>query len=252
MSHDALILLGTAATLGAFHTLVGVDHTLPFMVLARVQGWTLRKLWLVTTLCGLAHILSSVAIGAVGIGLGVGLEHLEWIESSRGGIAARLLIGFGLAYMVWGIYRSLRGKQHSHPHAHHDGTVHKHQHEHARAHVHVHHAPFSDGPLRGAAGDLGKTAKVVTVLGLFVVFILGPCEVLIPLLLAPAFEHDWLTVVGVVGVFGGATLATMLGLVTVGWFGMQWRGIALLERHLHALAGFAIVASGLCIELLGI
>ncbi len=236
MTDSAAILLGTAATLGAFHTLVGVDHTLPFVVLSRVQGWSLRKLWLVTAACGLAHVLSSVVIGAVGIGLGVALERLEWLESSRGSLAARLLIGLGLAYMVWGIYRSLRQKKHTHAHAHDDGMVHRHEHDHADEHVHLH----------------DKRGHIVTVLGLFIVFILGPCEVLIPMLLAPAFEHDWLTVAGVILVFGGATLLTMLTLVTVGWFGLRWRGLKLLERHLHALAGFAIAASGLAIELMGI
>ena len=72
------------------------------------------------------------------------------------------------------------------------------------------------------------------------------------MLMAPAFDHSWATVVMVCVVFGAATLATMLGLVTVGYVGMRWRGFALLERHLHAASGFAIAASGVAIELLSI
>lgn len=241
MTDANLLLLGTAATIGLFHTLVGVDHTLPFIVLARSQKWTLRKLWWVTGLCGLGHLLSSVIIGTVGIGLGVALDRLEWLEATRGGLAARLLIGFGLAYMVWGLVRARRAHRHSHLHHHDDGTVHVHVHDHEEEHVHVH-----------GAARMNGAAKTITVLGLFVVFVLGPCEALIPLLLAPAFERSWAVVVGVVLVFGGATVLTMLGVVTVGWYGLRWRGFSFLERHVHAVAGFAIASSGLAIELLGI
>jgi hypothetical protein len=72
------------------------------------------------------------------------------------------------------------------------------------------------------------------------------------MLMAPAIEHSWLTVAGVVVVFGAATLLTMLTLVTIGYYGLRWRGFRGLERHMHAMAGFAIAASGLAIELLGI
>ena len=241
MTDATLILLGAAATIGLFHTLIGVDHTLPFVVLAKSQKWSLKKLWLVTGACGLAHVLSSVLIGAIGIGLGVALDKLEWIESSRGGIASKLLIGLGLAYMVWGIVRAARGTRHSHAHAHDDGTVHQHEHDHMADHVHIH------------AGNKKLTAaKTASVLGLFIVFVLGPCEALIPMLMAPAFDRSWSVVVGVVVVFGLTTLLTMLAVVTIGYVGMKWRGFDKLDKHLHAMAGFAIAASGLAIELLGV
>jgi nickel/cobalt transporter (NicO) family protein len=237
MEPQSIILLGTAATVGFLHTLLGVDHSLPFVVLARTQRWTLRKTLGVTAACGLAHILSSVVIGTVGIALGVALERLEWFEAARGGLAARLLIGFGLAYMVWGIYRSIRTKHHSHIHAHADGTVHDHEHHHEAAHAHAHRS---------------ASVRTVTVMSLFVIFVLGPCEALIPMLIVPAHAASWALVAGVIAVFGVTTLATMLALVTVGYFGLRWRGFATLERHMHAAAGFAICASGLAIELFGI
>ena len=93
-------------------------------------------------------------------------------------------------------------------------------------------------------------------MSLFVIFVLGPCEALIPMLIVPAHAASWLLVAGVIAVFGLTTLATMLALVTVGYFslrwGLRWRGFAALERHMHVAAGFAICASGLAIELLGI
>ncbi|MCA9617469.1 MAG: hypothetical protein KC731_00515 [Myxococcales bacterium] len=213
------ILLTTAASIGFFHTLVGVDHSLPLVVLARSQGWSLRRLLVVTALCGVAHVLSSVVIGAVGIAMGAAVGQLTVIETARGELAARLLIGFGLAYMIWGLYRSQRREPHTHLHHHHH---------------------------RGA----GR----LSVIGLFVVFVLGPCEALIPMVMAPSVEHSWSVVVAVVTVFGAATLLTMLALVTIGYLGLRSAGrlAAGLERYMHAAAGFAIAASGLAIELLGI
>ena len=241
MSDAATIIVSTAATIGVVHTLIGVDHTLPFVVLARSQGWSLRKLLAVTAVCGLAHVASSVVIGVGGIGLGVALGRLEWIEQARGGVAARLLIGFGLAYMAWGLWRGRRSRRHTHAHAHEDGVVHVHEHDHAHGHAHVH-----------GADDLGGATKTLSVLGLFVVFVLGPCEALIPMLVAPAFEESWLTVTLVVAVFAAATLATMLTVVTLGWLGLRWRGFASVEAHMHTIAGFAIAASGFAIESLGL
>lgn len=237
MDHATFILLGTAATVGFVHTLVGVDHSLPFIVLARSQSWTVRKLWFVTGVCGVAHVLSSVLIGTIGIALGAALGKLAWIEEIRGGLAARLLVGFGLAYMVWGIYRALRDKRHAHVHAHSDGTIHRHEHNHHGEHLHVH----------------AKAAvRTLTIMGLVIVFVLGPCEALIPILLAPAFDGHWWTVAGVCTVFGVATVGTMLGLVTLGHYSVRWHAPSALDRYVHALAGFAIAASGLIIELLGV
>jgi sulfite exporter TauE/SafE len=241
MDQATAILVGTAAGIGFFHTLVGVDHSLPFVMLARAQQWSLRKLLGVTAVCGVGHILSSVLIGCIGVALGVALGELEALQTRRGSLAAWLLIAFGLTYMVWGIWRSIKNRRHAHPHGHGDGTVHLHEHDHQRDHCHVH------------ATDKTKT---LTLLGLFIVFVLGPCEALIPMVIAPAFERSWVTVALVVGVFGGTTLLTMLVLVTIGYSVVGWgersgvlRG---LERHLHALAGFAIAASGAAIQLLGL
>jgi len=59
----------------------------------------------ITAACGAGHVLSSVLLGTVGIGAGVALSRLQRIESLRGALASYLLIGFGLAYAVWGLRR---------------------------------------------------------------------------------------------------------------------------------------------------
>lgn len=97
---EALVL--SAIGVGLVHSLAP-DHWLPFASLARAQGWSRRKLLFVSFLAGLGHVGSSFVLGAVGIVLGMGLVHLEGVESFRGNIAGFLLIGFGVAYALWGL-----------------------------------------------------------------------------------------------------------------------------------------------------
>ncbi|MCG8424442.1 MAG: sulfite exporter TauE/SafE family protein [Proteobacteria bacterium] len=237
MDDATLILLGTAASIGFLHTLIGIDHSLPFVVVGRSRGWSLGKLLGVTALCGLAHVASSVAIGAIGLAMGIAVDRMEWIESSRGELAAWLLIGLGLAYAVWGLYRARKGQLHSHFHVHEDGTVHSHEHAHEGQHSHVH----------ARARENAVTAAM-----LFVVFLLGPCEALIPILMVPAATQSWIAVAAVVFVFGAVTIMTMLVLVSLGHFGLRWHFSAFFERHMTTLAGLAIAASGIAMQVFGI
>ena len=235
--HDGLwLLISTAVGLGFIHTLIGVDHSLPFVVLGRAQGWSLRKLMTITAVCGIGHVLSSILLGAVGIALGVAVEKLEWIETGRGEVAAWLLIGFGLAYASWALYGTLRRRRHTHAHAHDAENLHVHDHSHEREHMHPH----------------GLSRRALTAWGLFIIFIFGPCEPLIPLLMVPALKHQWTGVLLVAAVFGLTTVLTMIAVVTAGFYGLRPSFTSLLERHVHLVAGLLIAASGLAIKLLGI
>lgn len=237
MDSAALVLLATAATVAFVHAAVGVDHYLPFVVLGRARRWSLRKALGITTLCGVGHVLSSVLIGVVGLALGAAAEKLELIEGFRGSIAAFGLIGFGLVYAVWSFVRAARGHVHQHVHVHADGTHHDHGHDHAGEHVHPHEA----------GGQ-----RVLTSWTLFILFVFGPCEALIPLFLAPASQGRWGLVLGVAVLFSAVTVATMLAFVTAGLLGLRRLRLAGLERHAGTLAGLAIAASGLAIQVLGI
>ena len=96
------ILLGSAITIGLIHTLIGPDHYLPFIMLAKARGWRLRKTLWVTLWCGIGHVLSSVVIGLIGIAAGIVVGRIEGIEGFRGELASWALIAFGLVYCVWG------------------------------------------------------------------------------------------------------------------------------------------------------
>ncbi len=229
------MLLGTAATVAFVHTLLGIDHSLPFVALGKARGWTLQKTLAITAACGVAHVASSVLLGIIGIGLGVAAGQLEAFQSVRGSVAAWLLIGFGLTYTTWALVQLQRGKSHAHAHVHHDGVVHDHGHDHRRAeHLHAH------------------GTKSITVWALFVIFVFGPCEALIPLLMAPAWTEHWVWVAAVVAVFGSITVVTMLGAVAAGFVGLSLASTKGLDRYANAIAGLTIAVTGLAIQVLGI
>lgn len=231
-----VLLLGAAAGAGAIHTATGIDHTLPFVLMARAERWSLRKLWLVTLLCGTGHIASSVALGMVGIGLGLTMESIGWIDSARGNVASWLLIGLGLAYAAWGVYRNRRNRPHTHPHVHLDGIVHSHEHAHHEHHLHAHQASY----------------RPVTIGFLFVLLLLGPCEPLIPLLMVAAAHDNTQAPLAVTACFTLATLGTMLALVTLGHIGLRTTRISALAPYGHVLAGLLIAATGAAVRVIGL
>lgn len=216
---ETLPLCLAAVTVGVVHTLLGPDHYVPFVAMSRADGWPLGKTLRVTTTCGMAHVAGSVAIGLVGLALGLAVMQLEHLEAFRGDMAAWLMIGFGLAYMIWGLARAARPKsgpqEHAHPHA--------------------------------AASSV--TSPAWTPWLLFLVFAFGPCEPLIPLLMYPASKASWWAVVAVAMAFAAATVATMAVTVVVLRHGASWLPAAALQRHAHTLAGAAILACGVLITL---
>jgi len=239
MAAETGILLATAASIGVVHTLLGPDHYLPFVALARSRAWSLKRTVAVTSICGVGHVLGSIALGFLGLAFGWALSGLVDFEAVRGTIAGWLLLAFGLAYTAWGVRRALRGHPHAHVHAHADGTLHLHPHHHRESeHAHPH-----DRPERGLRGVLGPWT-------LFVIFVLGPCEPLIPLLIYPAADGSWAAVAAVAGVFAVATIGTMLTVVVVGALGLARLRLGQgAERWSHALAGAALAACGLAVTL---
>ena len=123
--------------MGFIHTLIGPDHYLPFIVISKARNWSRTKTAVITFLCGLGHVLSSVVLGMVGIAAGISLEWLVSTESHRGEIAAWLLTAFGLLYCIWGIRQAILNRPHTHKHVHMGGNEHVHEHTHNGKHVHI-------------------------------------------------------------------------------------------------------------------
>jgi len=233
-----ITLLALSATAIAFvHTILGPDHYLPFIAMAKARGWGMKKTLRVTLVCGLGHLAGSVALGVLGITLGIQLSSLEWLESARADFAAWMLIAFGLAYTTWGLRQAYRNRPHSHWHSH-GGKVHEHVHSHFNDHAHVHSESAASGSL---------TPWVI-----FIIFVLGPCEPLIPLLMYPAALENTHGVLVVTGLFGLVTVLTMTTIVWLSLRGLASLKINRFERYYHAMAGSAILACGLGVAFLGL
>ena len=236
MEGSTLLLAGTAVTIGFIHTIVGPDHYIPFIVMGEARRWTVRRTMLITFLCGLGHVLSSVIVGFIGIGAGISLSKLEFFESFRGNIAAWLLIAFGLVYMLISLRSLYRKKEHVHAHHHTDGIDHEHEHGHFSGHSHIH----------------LENKKNMTPWILFLIFVLGPCEPLIPIVMYPAAENNIHGVIIVSLLFSVVTIATMMSVVLSFRLGLSRINLRPLERYVNVIAGATILASGLAIQFLGL
>ena len=173
-------------------------------------------------MCGIGHILSSVIIGFLGIFFGIELVKLVNLEESRGLLSGWMLLFFGLIYFVWGL-RKLR--------------IHKNK--------------------KNLPGDYRyvnprKRFFNITPWALFIVFVLGPCEALIPLFMYPAMEADMMLVFQVALVFGVVTLLTMLFSVFLLLKGLNMFRFNSFERYSHVIAGASIILCASTINFLGL
>jgi nickel/cobalt transporter (NicO) family protein len=239
MTTDITILLFTAASIGFLHTLTGPDHYLPFIVMGKARQWTMSKTLWITFLCGLGHVGSSIVIGAIGIALGIGVKKLEVIESFRGDLAAWIFIIFGFIYFLWGMWKVLKNKPHKHLHIHSDGAVHVHKHEHPEKPTHDHY--------HNVTKPVNLTPWI-----LFTIFVLGPCEPLIPLLMYPAAKTHVGAVALVALIFSICTIVTMMTIVILTMRGINFLPMKVFEKYMHAFAGAAICLSGCAIVFLGL
>lgn len=226
----------TAATIGFVHTVLGPDHYIPFIAMSKARNWSIKKTVLIISVCGVGHVLSSVVIGLIGIGFGIAVSKLELIESTRGEIVGWLMIGFGLGYLIWGFKKAIKNKPHAHIHSHENGIIHIHDHNHNKEHAHPH----------------DEEKKSITPWILFTIFIFGPCEALIPILMYPAATKSITGLILVTSVFGITTILTMLSIVIISLKGITLINPGKLERYAHSIAGGTILFCGLAIKFLGI
>jgi nickel/cobalt transporter (NicO) family protein len=238
MNEQAVVITAgiTVASIAFFHTLTGPDHYLPFIMIGRARNWSAFKTSMLTLLCGFGHVFSSIILAGIAIFFGSLLTKIEWIEESRGELAAWMLIAFGLFYMVWGIKQAYKNREHKHVHDHGDGHSHEHEHCHQNTHSHFH----------------VEDKKEITPWVLFIIFVLGPCEPMIPLLIAPASKGSITGVIWVAVIFTVVTLVTMLGLVLSSIYGLKKVSFKPIEKYSHAFAGASILCCGLAMQFLGL
>ncbi len=173
MPPEMQTLILTTVSIAFLHTIAGPDHYLPFIALSRSRSWSLQKTITCTVACGVGHVLSSVLLGLGGAALGWSFSKISWLENVRGGFAAWLLFTFGLLYTLWGIYRASANKKHKHFDLEADGSLYVYDHKHGST-------------------PMNNTRYAVTPFVMFIIFILGPCEPMIPLLFFPAAQEHWI------------------------------------------------------------
>ncbi|HEU5250793.1 MAG TPA: hypothetical protein VFW15_12470 [Thermoanaerobaculia bacterium] len=204
-----------AVTVGSLHTLAP-DHWIPFAAIARAQGWSAARTARITIACGFGHVTVSALLGLGGLLFGLGV--MEALGRRMEAVAGILLVGFGLAYAVWGLRRAAGRRLHGHSHAHYD---------------HVH--------------DASKK----TAWSLFLLFSADPCVAVIPLLFAAAPLGAGPTA-GIVLLYEIATIGTMVLLVLPARAGARVLRARWLDRYGDVAAGAVIAATGVVVAAIGI
>jgi hypothetical protein len=212
MSKGYILLLASTFSIAFLHSLAP-DHWMPFAVIGKTNRWTKARLALITLISGMGHVGSSILLGGIGILLGFSLSNLKAVEGHRGEIGLWLLIGFGIAYAIWGLKKARDYK-----------------HEHIDA-------------------DRLK-ARTVTLWTLFALFVLGPCEPLIPLMFL-ATDHGWAGIFMTSLVFSAVTIFMMLAQSLLAFYGIQLIRHDIAERYSHAFAGLVIALTGVFIMVIG-
>lgn len=232
MQAEMEVLILTAITIACLHTATGPDHYLPFIALSKSRGWSLSRTIFWTITCGIGHVWSSVLLGLGGATIGWSLSKLKWAENIRGGLAGWTLLLFGLIYALWGLAKAGKNRKHKHFDLYEDGSLFVFEHQHA--------------------GKVNPSERhKVTPWVLFLIFVLGPCEPMIPLLYFPAAKNSVEGMLILIGVYTLFTLATMITMVLLGYFGISFLKAERLERHIHSLAGLTLFICGTGMVFLG-
>jgi hypothetical protein len=225
MQVELQILLITAITIACLHTLTGPDHYLPFIALSKARGWNFGKTLMWTIVCGCGHVWSSVLLALGGAAIGWSLSKVSWLENIRGGIAGWVLLLFGLVYGIGGLIKTYRNKPHKHFDTYEDGNMYLYEHKH-------------DEAVRP------KERYKVTPWVMFIIFLLGPCEPMIPLLYFPAAKNSWYGMLLLIFVYTFFTLLTMSLMVVLGYYGVSFLKTEKLERYIHPLGGLTLFICG--------
>lgn len=232
MQSEMEVLIVAAISIACLHTVTGPDHYLPFIALSKSRGWSFAKTVGWTIICGCGHVWSSVLLGLGGAAIGWSLSKISWMENVRGGIAGWVMLVFGFVYGIWGLYRAYKNNPHKHFDLQEDGAIYVYEHKHGAA---------------VASQDRHKVTPWV----MFIIFILGPCEPMIPLLYFPAAKKSWGGMVTLITIYTTVTLLTMVTMVVLGYIGIAFVKTEKLERYVHAMGGLTIFICGAGMLFLG-
>jgi len=203
-----------AASVGTLHALAP-DHWVPIAAVSRARGWSQGRTARVALLCGFGHVTVSAVLGLLALASGV--KALEALGARLASVAWVLMIGFGLAYALWGARHLIARRIHGHDHAHFD---------------HVH------DPSRMSTWTL------------LAIYSADPCVAVIAIMFAAAPLSIPATL-AIVVLYELVTMGTMLGMVLLARAGAGVLRGRWLERYGDSAAGGMIVLTGIAVALLG-
>jgi uncharacterized membrane protein YqjE len=154
------------------------------------------------------------------------------VETIRGGLAAWILLAFGLIYCIWGIIKGRQNSKHKHFDVYDDGSIYVFEHKHGEV-------------------VSPKERHRLTPWVMLLIFVLGPCEPMIPLLYYPAAKNSLYAMFLLIIVYTAFTLVTMVVMVTMGYYSFSLLKTNKLERYMHALGGLTIFICGSGMVLMG-
>lgn len=207
-------LAAAAITVGSLHSLAP-DHWVPIAAVGRARNWSQKRTARVAFVCGLGHVTVSVLLGL--LALMFGTQLFQSLGERMESVAGLLLIGFGVAYAVWGLRGAFAHRLHGHHHHHYD---------------HVH------DPSRA------------TTWSLFLIYCADPCVAVIPILFAAA-PLTAVETVSIVIAYEVATIGSMVALVAIAHSGARLFQGKWIERYGDSAAGGLIVATGIAVAILG-
>ncbi len=215
MINDTIVIAGSAASIGFVHTILGPDHYLPLVAMAKTNGWSAPKTASYVAVCGISHLLGTILLGSLVFLLGFAFLNIETLQSLRGDFAGWFLLSFGAIYFAWGMHWAIRER-------------------------------------RMASKQKNSNFARCTPFALFLFFILGPCEPLIPLMSLGGGDAGWFPSVLVLSAFCGTTILTMLVCVMFFYYGVSRFSIFLrFENYMHAATGLIVFLCGCAIQFLG-
>jgi nickel/cobalt exporter len=232
-------LLLAAGGVGFGHAILP-DHWVPLAVVGRTQRYPLAKVARLSGLAGVAHVLVSLILGAVIIG--VGLQFRSSVEHAQNAIIGSLLIVTGIGFLVLELtghgHRHLDEDGHGHGHGHARGSLptHTHAHPHAHASASGHASARVQPESRSRASSL---AAIMVPFGAAA----SPDLTILPVFVAAAAAGTG-AAVGSLMVFATVTIATIVGLTLFATSGgHQVRG-QWLDRWGNMFTAAVLVAIG--------
>ena len=219
MIPETFLIAGSAASVGFIHTILGPDHYLPLVAMARTNGWSGPKTATYTAFCGFSHVLGTILIGSLVFLLGLAFFNIETVQSIR-----RFCRVF--SFTVWCNLFCMGCEM---------GNSQKRLKEDSEK-----------------VESQSSTFSRCTPFALFYFFILEPCEPLIPLMSLGTENTEVFSSILVVSAFCGTTVLTMLFCVMLFYYGIsRFSFFIKLEDYMHAATGLIIFLCGTAIQFLG-